>query len=358
MKIVVLGFGELSPGGWTNPQWMANSLAAEGYDVTYFNPPAYRAPRFSDLRRLIYRIKSSGAIYAFQVFNLYYPFRFIGDIFSASLKKELNRADIIFVFHPGWLRCVKNNWIRGKKVIYFKTDDYESIAAPASQIHYAEKRLVGIASYVCVTSRNLLRGLTHEIYYPNCIPAYLLDKRPTNEAAFAQLSGDRVNVCYVGAVWDDKVDVEMLMEAISRCHSVHFHFAGKILSTAFLEFIRDKNKSNVTYHGVLPFDMGFELMRACDLGLMPFLINKYTDSMFSMKFFEYVAAGIPVLTTNIKMLDFLADFRQVYEVADIIDDTTISRGMPLSRNIDAVRPLLQNYTYESRLRDLKRRKIL
>ena len=80
--------------------------------------------------------------------------------------------------------------------------------------------------------------------------------------------------------------------------------------------------------------------------------------MFSMKFFEYVAAGTPVLTTNIKMLDFVSDFKKVFEVIDNIDDKTISLGMSLSQNIDAVRPLLSRYTYEWRLQDLKKRQIL
>ena len=56
MKIVLLGFGELTEGGWTNPQWMAKTLASKKYHVDYFSPPAYRMLKFQDLKRIFYRL--------------------------------------------------------------------------------------------------------------------------------------------------------------------------------------------------------------------------------------------------------------------------------------------------------------
>ena len=38
-------------------------------------------------------------------------------------------------------------------------------------------------------------------------------------------------------------------------------------------------------------------MRGVDVGLLPTLINEYTRSMFPMKYFEYLAAGLPVVST-------------------------------------------------------------
>jgi hypothetical protein len=358
MNVVILGFGELSPGGWTNPQWMASTMASAKYNVTYFNPPAYRFPQISDFKRLLYRFKPAKALYTFKVINLYYPFKFLSGLFNSSLKKCLRDSDIVIVFHPNWLRCIHHRWLCQKRVIYFKTDDYGSLSKENSYIHRAEELMVDIASYVCVTSKNLLRGLKHEIYCPNCIPAYLLEPRSVSETVTANMHKDKMNVCYVGAIWDDKVDVRMLMDAIERSSKFHFHFAGKIFSTEFLSFIRSSQCSNISYHGVLPFDQGFELMAACDVGLMPFLLNKYTDSMFSMKFFEYVAAGTPVLMTEIKMLEYLDDFIDVIEVSDVIDDEQLLSAKSLSENIESSWPSLTDYTYESRISKLKRLKIL
>lgn len=358
MNVVILGFGEISPGGWTNPQWMASTLASAQYEVTYLNPPAYRSPKLSDLKRFLYRLKSVKDIYNFKVINLYYPFKFLSRLFNSTLIECLNKADIVIVFHPNWLRCISLRLLHSKKIIYFKTDDYGSFSKEKSYIHRAEIDLVGLASNVCVTSRNLLRGLKHEVYCPNCIPAYLLESRTICEETIGKMHKDRINVCYVGSIWDDKVNVSMLIDAVKRNNEFHFHFAGKILSTQFLNFLRSSDSTNISYHGVLAFDKGFELMAACDVGLMPFLVNKYTDSMFSMKFFEYVAAGTPIMSTEIKMLEYLNDFLDVIEVSDVIDAKGLLSAKALSIYIEGLLPKLHNYTYESRLTKLKRLKIL
>ena len=39
-----------------------------------------------------------------------------------------------------------------------------------------------------------------------------------------------------------------------------------------------------------------------DVGWLPLLMNQYTKSMFPMKFFEYLAAGLPVVSTAIDSL--------------------------------------------------------
>ena len=358
MNVLILGFGEITPGGWTNPQWMASTMASAQYDVTYVNPPAYRLPKPSDFKRLLFRLKPAKDLVNFKVINLYYPFKFLSRLFNPTLKERLNESDIVIVFHPNWLRCVDFRLLNQKKIIYFKTDDYGSFSKEKSYIHFAEKDLVNLANNVCVTSKNLLRGLKHEIYCPNCIPAYLLEGRPIGEIIKEKMDKNRFNVCYVGAIWDDKVDVRMLIDAVKNINKFHFHFAGKVISTEFLNFIRSSDSTNISYHGVLPFDKGFELMAACDVGLMPFVVNKYTDSMFSMKFFEYVAAGTPIMSTNIKMLEYLEDFLNVIEVSDVIDADGLLSAKFLSEYIDGSVHKLHNYTYESRLLNLKRLKVL
>lgn len=358
MNVVILGFGEMSPGGWTNPQWMASTMASAQYDVTYVNPPAYRLPKLSDFKRLLYRLKPVKDLYNFKVINLYYPFKFLSGLFNSSLKECINDCDLVFVFHPNWLRCTYLEWLCPKKVIYFKTDDYGSLSKENSFIHRAEDQMVDLARNVCVTSKNLLRGLRHEIYCPNCIPAYLLEPRPVSEITIGKMDKERVNVCYVGAIWDNKVDVRKLVNAVKTSNDFHFHFAGKVFSTEFRAFVRTSGCKNISYHGVLPFDQGFELMVACDVGLMPFVVNKYTDSMFSMKFFEYIAAGTPILSTEIKMLEYLDDFLDCIEVSDVIDSERLLSAKSLSENIESSLHALGKCTYESRLSELKRLEIL
>jgi glycosyltransferase involved in cell wall biosynthesis len=45
-----------------------------------------------------------------------------------------------------------------------------------------------------------------------------------------------------------------------------------------------------------------DYLRGFDVALLPCPLNDYTRSMFPMKFFEYLAAGVPVVATDLPAL--------------------------------------------------------
>jgi glycosyltransferase involved in cell wall biosynthesis len=59
-------------------------------------------------------------------------------------------------------------------------------------------------------------------------------------------------------------------------------------------------------YAVLP-----DYLRGFDLALLPCPINHYTRSMFPMKFFEYLAAGVPVVSTNLPALQDHANLARI-----------------------------------------------
>ena len=59
---------------------------------------------------------------------------------------------------------------------------------------------------------------------------------------------------------------------------------------------------NVHLMGARPYALLPDYLRGFDLALLPCPINAYTRSMFPMKFFEYVAAGVPIVATALPAL--------------------------------------------------------
>ena len=44
-----------------------------------------------------------------------------------------------------------------------------------------------------------------------------------------------------------------------------------------------------------------------NVGILPSLINQYTTSMFPMKFYEYIASGIPVVSTPLDFTRYIGE---------------------------------------------------
>jgi glycosyltransferase involved in cell wall biosynthesis len=361
LKITILGFGELIDGGWTNPQWMAHTLSKYGYDISYFNPPAYRALKISDIIRIKNRLKPRINKVNFSTFNVYFPFNNIFSfIVHRALIKECNESDLIMIFQPRWLKVVNKKILKNKRIMYFKTDDYVSIANDKEAAQYLEDKMVSISSSVCVTSKSLITKANNAVYLQNCIPSSLIsNKRFITPKNSYQQKNRVLKLCYVGAVSDDKVDVRMLISFINRSNNLEFNFAGKIYSKEFSEFIACTTNEKIKYHGVLDFDEAQLLIINCDLGILPFLINDYTYGMFSMKFYEYISAGLPVLTTNIRMLDDLSNFQDYFTVADIFsEDIAVKAATRIKNNSEVARSLLKNCTYDARIEKMIQKNLI
>jgi glycosyltransferase involved in cell wall biosynthesis len=55
-------------------------------------------------------------------------------------------------------------------------------------------------------------------------------------------------------------------------------------------------------------------LRGLDVATLPSAINSYTRAMFPMKYFEYLAAGLPIVSTPL-------EFTQTHQAGLVIGDT-------------------------------------
>ncbi|MEO6928096.1 MAG: glycosyl transferase family 1, partial [Casimicrobiaceae bacterium] len=78
------------------------------------------------------------------------------------------------------------------------------------------------------------------------------------------------------------------------------------------------SRSNVTHLGVLGYDELRSYLSRIHCGLVPFVLNPSTDAVSPLKFFEFVAAGKPVLTTPTKTMREYADFALVADADAIV----------------------------------------
>src|SRR3712207_5079751 len=75
--------------------------------------------------------------------------------------------------------------------------------------------------------------------------------------------------------------------------------------------------ANITYPGPKQYDELPGVMAEFDVALMPFALNEATRSISPTKTLEYLAAGLPVVSTHVP--DVVTDFGKVVRLADRAD---------------------------------------
>ncbi len=339
---LILGFGE-SGGAWTNPQWMAYTLANKGYQVAYINPPAYRKINLNDSSRIIERIfsrKGPKNDINFDVYNCYANLHFP---FNLLNKFEENRIDLLIKKSKNII-CCQPLWLKFSNPHYHNTtflicDDYSSLKnASPTQSKY-DKLIENSYDKIVITNESLKSKYPNSTFLPNCI----------SDIHFNESSEDlrrlkvKNQVCFVGTLHSEKIDLDLIFTTVESNPSFNFIFAGKLFGLKESDLPK---LSNFIYLGELSFLEASHLMKTSEYGLIPFIQNKYTRHVFSMKYFEYIASLVVPICSKIPMYKSLPielrpntylDYNQNIPSFNISDLNSI-------RNI-----VLEDYTYKSRI---------
>lgn len=66
-------------------------------------------------------------------------------------------------------------------------------------------------------------------------------------------------------------------------------------------------------------EMAFNLLKSCQVGLIPFKRNKLTEMVDPIKYYEYVTLGLPVLTTDFGQMSYRTTEQGVFVVKNLQD---------------------------------------
>jgi glycosyltransferase involved in cell wall biosynthesis len=144
---------------------------------------------------------------------------------------------------------------------------------------------------------------------------------------------------YVGVI-DERLDLDLVAGLAERLPDWDVHMVGPTLK---IDDATLPTAPNLRYLGPQVYGRLPLLMSEFDVALMPFARNEATRSISPTKTLEYLAAGLPVVSTRVP--DVVADYAAVVELADDVDGFTHAcrRALgqcPLER-ADRVRPILQ-----------------
>ncbi len=118
------------------------------------------------------------------------------------------------------------------------------------------------------------------------------------------MNGRKHLVVYSGALYPFK-GVDLLIDSAEELPEIQFVITGgtEAQVQAYQQLARDKNIENVEFLGwILPRERLVSLFQAADILVHPHCAGKSADFTNPVKFFQYMAAGTPIVATEIPPL--------------------------------------------------------
>jgi glycosyltransferase involved in cell wall biosynthesis len=363
---------------WTNKQHNAATLARRGHRVLYVETVGLRRARLfdrRDVRRLLRRLlgglrslvfgptQEQPGLWVLSPLTLPWAQgntlvrRVNAWMLRLALRRAITRVGLrgaeVWTYHPYVLDAIGG--LQLGPLSYHNVDDLSAVpGVDTNAFLAAETALLECSDTVFVTARRLeVRCQEHNAnvhFLANVADADHFG-RAIDAVEAADLAGiPRPRLGYHGVLSDLKLDLPLLAELLRRHPEWHLVLIGDApegQDPASLAALRDLG--NVHFLGPRPYADLPAYLAGFDVGLIPLARNAYTASMYPMKLFEFLAAGVPVVASD---APFVKDAPGSIEVATDVESfsAAIARQLTRGRLSHAqAREAVGDHTWDSRL---------
>lgn len=358
---------------WTNKQHTALALNKLGVRIFYIESVGLRKPFCTrkDLSRIWKRLKTlfhpvhkiKEGIYVYSPFTIpLQRFSIIRKLNSYSLNLCLHillflygfNKNILWTYNP--LTTVLLTGLHCKKIVYHCVDNIsEQPGMPHNIIEEAELDLIKKADIIFPTSRHLenhcKKNNPKTFYFSNVADYKFFNRALQPKTAIAHELKNIAHplIGFIGALSNYKVDFKLIHTIAKQRPDWNIVLIGEIgkgcpwCDTQLLTGI-----PNIHLLGYQPYQRLPEFLKNFDVAILPMARNKYTDSMFPMKFYEYLAAGLPIVSTR---LPALAEFKHLISFANSSEKFIQAINLNLNDSEKKLSERLkeaQKHTYKSR----------
>jgi glycosyltransferase involved in cell wall biosynthesis len=247
----------------------------------------------------------------------------------------LHRPAVVVTLPTAWPIAARME--RGRLVAY-RSDRYSALPeADEEMVAGLERELLRHADVAFFSSSELLaqeQAMTRRpalLSHGIDLDRFRLASEVQPHEWLSPLGHPRVG--YVGTIDAYTTDVELMTELARSRPDVCFVLAGPVDTdiSALTEL------DNVRYYGVLPFDDVPRFLAGLDVAIMPWLQNDWIRHCNPVKLKEYLAVGLPVVSTAFPEVDHYADVISVAEdresFANLLDSVLcgLERSDPAGR---------------------------
>jgi len=229
-------------------------------------------------------------------------------------------------------------------LVYDVMDDLASFKGAPPGLRTAQIAALRAADVVFAGGRSLFWSLRAERPDAHLLPSGVEPEHYAVERT--QRPHGRPPVAgYVGVI-DERINLDLIADLASALPEWEVRIVGPVVK---IDPACLPTAPNITYPGPQPYEELPSVMAEFDVALMPFALNQATRSISPTKTLEYLAAGLPVISTRVP--DVVADYGTVVHLAH--DGAAFARGCrealrfdPAARRAE-VEPLLRLHHWDA-----------
>ncbi|OUW79708.1 MAG: hypothetical protein CBD77_02065 [bacterium TMED217] len=279
------------------------------------------------LERKNISIVNPGVFPIFGYFISYFRKRY--ELKKLSYLKKYN-FDIIINYDPlgDFFLHLCKDYFKNAKIGFYNTQDFLATPQPS---FLKKVRLSSINSIyndrfnkIIISNPNLEKYGKYDIL--------LFGGVETDKFKFRikKIDSKNLNVIYHGT-FNVALDYDLIFKTISSNFHITFNFLGPIKDTNST-IDRIFSLKNVNHLGSVDYSKVPDIIAKYDIGFIPYYVNELTDSVTSLKLYEYLSIGMPVVTTsyseainnNSKL--FFIDDGDTFEDAALLTEEVLMRN--------------------------------
>ncbi len=226
-------------------------------------------------------------------------------------KKGFLNVDILFISELYLYQLVE--FVKYKVLVYRKTDDYQYFKGYPKLLLKKEKEIIDRADIIFATAKKIKEDLEtnyqKKVYYlPNGVESGRFNQKYfplPSEYKYIK----KPRVVYVGTIssWFDK-------DLVKFCASRNPRLNFIVIGLPNMHLLDLKLYKNIYLLGRIPYEKVPPYLINADVGIIPFKKDLLSQSINPVKLYEYLAAGLPVVSS------FLEDIKEFKDVIFLARD--------------------------------------